>query len=635
MFGKYDPWVRPFVRPIIGVSLVIVALFFINLYLGRKEPIEKAKVVTVSSEDSLAQSALAFEQGKKIKPEKGEKEKKADKEKKDKVAEDSLMFKLNAKLGNFVAWAWAVVFFLMILGFGTHIIERIYVEVPEDKEENEPVNQPEEKQSLRQKLAGHFKVFIALFRGKKPKLPPFGDLCGGEVLAIAVFFVLYFVGWYLGRKIGGFEQLRYPAFASLVMFCITIYAEIWYFHSSLLQVPENSRWLLEQFGKFKVILFTGPHFFLRISYYTDSVTVTPSEDEDGRGKMDIDKKKTLVKIWHVPDLNCVTLREITYDMEKDDVLTVDGLRPTVDVVLAYFVPDINPLHPIKGLGARKQAVWKYVYQFVRNPDRDDLIQGLQSETDTAIRQYAAEVPYVRQVGEITFNFLVPEGKKPLNEAQADLEKVIRQRIVQGEGVAAAICEKGGLSIRSVQVKKIEPPKDFEAKLRSLQESQIAAVTAVKKAEGDKTVAIKKAEGEREKRIIEADGDKKAELARAEGLGEGIAILAEKSGLDARAAADYRLTREAQKAFVAAAEGSNSTVLSVPDSVGGLETLIAAGRTVFPTGGSPGKDAGSDKGEKGKPGSKGKAGSKRPEKGAASEAPASGVEEKEGGEEKKK
>ncbi|MFH0797490.1 MAG: hypothetical protein V2A65_10655, partial [Candidatus Omnitrophota bacterium] len=453
---------------------------------------------------------------------------------------------------------------------------------------------------------------------KKKEYMRIRDISSGDAAYILSYYLILLSGWLVSNYFESFvrttshswlpEQVHW---IGIFIFVTAMMMNALLAFASYIVVPARQRWIQEFMGREEIILFSGLHFRLPIKHNKEIPVVVKKEVTEGDQKREptgtIQSQYTVVRsyLWDVPDYAKGDLRENTDDLAADSVLCRDGWKPTIDLLLAFAMSEVDPRLPIRGAGMRDQPPFKYCYSYKRFGKEDDLTQGLESEADTAVRQWASLVPYVPPFDENdlkAYEERTKEGNNPeliaLNSSQyyltlaviarlqgsfdpeglrpeeRELKRKAWKAVMKAAPVAVVehICPKAGLVLRSVQTKKLIPPEKYDK-----------IVGDMRTGEGEAKAAVYKAEGEAKRLRIEAEGHRDAQKLKGQGEGLGIKALADEAGLSTESARDTYLTREGQQAFKDAAVGSNSTVLSVPGSVGGTDALIAAGKTVFPDG----------------------------------------------------
>jgi len=427
------------------------------------------------------------------------------------------------------------------------------------------------------------------------------DIDWGEGIALFVFTAILILAWGLGNYFEGKINFVFSSLINIIIFSSLMSLDIFLMIISRISVPEQQRWMLEFQQNFQVVLLPGMHFILPFKHKvkTKKSFTIESDDEEGQSQDQVRTVETEEKIgvWHIPDYGKVELREETFDMSADDVLCSDGWRPRIDLVIAFATKDIDPNKPIRGDKARqKQPPCLRAYEFKSENGKDDFLQGLESEADTAARQHASLVPFVQPLDEedleeyrkkIKDNSLIA-----LNESQLFLSRSVFRRLTnltlredvrpsivenyrpktrkeekeEDEIIGERICEKGGVVLRSVQIKRIVPPEKYEETIRKLREAEISA-----------QASIRTARGEEQRLKTVAEGQQAAITKRGDAYTGAIKKITD-SGVSPNRAAQSFETLEGQRAWMEVANSPNKMIIT--GGPNGLPGAAATGAEIL-------------------------------------------------------
>jgi len=281
-------------------------------------------------------------------------------------------------------------------------------------------------------------------------------------------------------------------------------------------VPQMERWIVEMFEKYRRTI--GPGLCLTIPFLEQ-----------------IEKK--------------VSLKNITVDLPKSDVITKDGIKAEIDGFYVYRLEDDKP--------KEEGASYKFAYTF------EDLKKTTDIGAVSAFRRLTAE----RRFDEKTAREkVIKKGKRKGEKIKVELESLLQARDELAREMKreiAKIVKEGGIEIIQTGIKSIDPPPEILESLRKIKEAKWKA----------KSVA-NEARGEAEAQKLLADAEREAI--------EKIAMAGEKR-MSINDASRYRLARENIKAWEKVASSPSAKVVMSNDAARILGPVTAIGE-IFKNGG---------------------------------------------------
>ena len=176
----------------------------------------------------------------------------------------------------------------------------------------------------------------------------------------------------------------------------------------------------------------------------------------------------------------VSLKEQIDHYAPQPVITKDSLWVRVDAVLFFRI--IDP----------KKAVY----------DVENYVSALETLTMTTLRDV---------IGSMSLSECL-KSREPINA---------RLRAVLDEATG-----RWGVKVTGVEIKSIEPPKDFREAMEEEKRAEIERNAAILRSEGHRKAAMNQAEGEKQANISRAEGEREALKLRAEGERDASRLKAE-------------------------------------------------------------------------------------------------------------
>ncbi len=244
-------------------------------------------------------------------------------------------------------------------------------------------------------------------------------------------------------------------FIILVVFALVVT----YFILAIKIVRQAQVIIIERLGRFHTILHSGPNLIIPFIDNPKELAV-----------------KTIVRGMNgelysvVSQKAVIDLREVVFDLARQNVITKDKAKIIIDAVLYYQIFDT------------KSAAYEV----------ENFISAIENLAQTTLRNVIGEM---------------------------NLDDTLASRDTINEKLRTALdreTDKWGVKINRVELKDIVPPKDMQDAMEKQMRAERERRAQVLEAEGNKRAAILEAEGIQESQIKKAEGEKQSAILIAEG-----------------------------------------------------------------------------------------------------------------------
>ncbi len=322
-----------------------------------------------------------------------------------------------------------------------------------------------------------------------------------------------------------FKEFCMDFLIALVLVVVVVGAII--FISGFKIIPQSEVWVIERLGSFRGVESSGLKFFVPV----------------------IDKVR-----------NKVPMRELTYDVPPQTVITKDNVSITADSFMFFNVFDAQKYtYGVQNVGNALNALAVSALRgIIGNMEleeclrsRDSINRTMTVELDKATDKWGIKVSRVE-----VKNFMPPRDIQDSMERQMKADRERREQIIRAEAEkASAILDAE--KEKSVQVLRAEAAKE----------------AAQLNAEANKIAVVQKAEAEKEAALIRADAEKAVRIKQAEAQAEAIRAI------NAAAPSEAYLRLKSYESFIAAANGQ-ATKIIVPSDMQGIVSAATAAKEAF-------------------------------------------------------